>query len=304
MKNKGFTLIELLGVVIILAVIFVLVFPVTSNIVSQSKETVYQKQIHDILTAAYNFSLKNINYLPEKNNTHFVTLGELKYEGLIDVNIKNSKTNEFLDDDLVISISNVGNNYKYSNKKAKLEGEYLYKIEEPITNKDLLPEINLNGLKQNTDGNYIIPLDLNKTLDEIDVIAISHDGVDITNKVTKYILFNEKLVENIDSSKSSVYKIKYSVVDDNGYSNMATLNVIIADTIPPTLNDMGNITIDKYVTNYDLLSGVNCEDNSGYCYIDISGEIDYGVIGKYIIEYNVKDPSGNTSIYKRLITIE
>lgn len=304
MKNKGFTLIELLGVVIILAIIFVLIFPVASNIVSQSKETVYEKQIHDILTAAYNLTLKNINYLPESNNTYFVTLGELKYEGLIDINIKNPETNDFFSDDLVISISNVGNNYKYSNKKTKLEGGYLYKIEEKVNNKELLPKIKLVGLKQNTDGNYIIPLDLNKTLDDIEIIATSHDNIDITDKVKKYILIGEKAVDTIDTSKSNIYKIKYSVVDAQGYSNMTTLNVIIADSIPPILNNIENITIDKYTTTYDLLNGVSCEDNSGYCDIDFSGEIDYGVTGKYIIEYIVKDPSGNTATYKRLITIE
>ena len=53
MKNKGFTLVEVLGVIVILAVIFVLVFPSVKNVLSQSKETVYDTQINKIF---YNFS--------------------------------------------------------------------------------------------------------------------------------------------------------------------------------------------------------------------------------------------------------
>lgn len=304
MKNNGFTLIELLGVVIILAVIFILVFPSVTNILLQSKETVYQKQINDILTAAYNFSLKNINYLPEKNNKSYVTLGQLKYEGLVEVNIKNPETNEIFEDNLVISIHNVGANYKYSNNKSKLEGDYLYTIEEQITDKTLIPKISLDGLSQNSDGNYIMTLDLNEEFDKINFTATSYDDVDLTSEVKKYILINETAVENIDSSKSGIYKVNYSVVDDNGYANSIILNVIIADTISPTLSNLDSVTINKDVTNYDLLNNVTCEDNSGYCDITTSGKIDYGVIGKYIIEYTAQDPSGNTTTQKRVITIE
>ena len=53
MKNKGFTLVELLGVVVILVVIFLLVFPSVNKILFTSKKTVYQTQINKILNAAY-----------------------------------------------------------------------------------------------------------------------------------------------------------------------------------------------------------------------------------------------------------
>ena len=52
------------------------------------------------------------------------------------------------------------------------------------------------------------------------------------------------------------------------------------------------------------MNNVTCSDNSGYCDIEFSGEIDFGVIGKYIITYTAKDPSGNTTTKKRVITIE
>lgn len=305
MKENGFTLVELLGVIVILALIMLLVFPTVNNILSQSKDTVYQKQINRILSSAYDFSLKNIKYLPEYNQKSYVTLGELKYEGMIDVDIKNPDTNEKFKDNLVISIHNVGSNYKYSNSNAKLEGDYLYTLEfDKLNDLSLLPKITLDGLTQNSDGNYILVLDLNETFVDINYTATSTDGINLTDRVKKYITLNDSAIDNIDTSKSNIYKINYTVVDDNGYANTSILNIIIADTIAPTIILPENNIINKDVTNFDLMNGVSCEDNSNYCDITTSGEIDYGVIGKYIITYTAKDPSGNTTTKKRVITIE
>lgn len=305
MKEKGFTLVELLGVIVILAVIMLLVFPTVNNILSQSKDTIYQKQINSILSAAYDFSLKNIKYLPEYNQKSYVTLGELKYEGMIDVDIKNPDTNEKFKDNLVISIHNVGASYKYSNSNAKLEGDYLYTLEfDKLNDLSLLPKITLNGLQQNSDGNYILTLDLNEDFTDINYTAISTDGVNLTNKVKKYITLDDFTVDSLDTSKSNIYKINYTVIDDNGYANTSILSIIIADTIAPAITLPENSTINKDVTTFNLMNGVSCEDNSNYCDIEFSGEIDFGVIGKYIITYTAKDPSGNTSTKKRVITIE
>lgn len=308
MKEKGFTLVELLAVLVILAIIFVLVFPSVSNILSQSKDTIYQSQINNILSATYDFSLKNINYLPEYNKKRYITLGELKYEGIIDVDIKDPNTNENFPDNLVVSISNVGANYQYSDKNAKLKGNYLYKVEIEQLNdssiKNLLPTIALENLVQNSDGNYIKILDLNDEIIDVNYVATSYDGKDITNKVKKYILMNDITVNNIDTSSPNIYKIKYSVVDDNGYANTSTLNIIIADSIPPNITLPNNNKISKDITTFDLMLGVTCEDNSNYCDITTTGEIDYGVVGKHVITYTAKDPSGNTTTKERIITIE
>ena len=44
--------------------------------------------------------------------------------------------------------------------------------------------------------------------------------------------------------------------------------------------------------------------NSGKCEIKVVGDINFGVAGKNIIEYRATDPTGNTTIIKRVITIE
>lgn len=306
MKNKGFTLVELLAVLIILAILFVISVPLMTEILDQSKNTLYKKQIDTILDGTYDYSLKHINYLPKNNNTSYITLGELKYEGIVDYNLTDPNTNKRFSDELVISINKVGTGYKNSDIHAKLKGDYLYSVEVDKLNesKALKPIITLDGLKKNSDGNYILTLDLNQEFTNINYSAFSVNGVDLTENVKKYILLNDVPTDNITTADSGIYKVHYTVVDDNGYANTAILSVIIADTTLPVITFPEENRISKDITSFDLLKNVSCEDNSGYCDIEFAGEIDYGVVGKYIITYTAKDPSGNTSAKKRVITIE
>ena len=224
----------------------------------------------------------------------------------VDYDLTDPETNERFKNELVISINKVGTGYKNSDIHAKLKGDYLYIVEVDKLKeaKNLKPIITLDGLTKNTDGNYILTLDLNQEINNIAYSAISANVVDLTKKVKKYILLNDIPTDNITTTNSDIYKVHYTVVDNNGYANTATLSIIIADTTIPTITLPNTNKIGKDVTNFDLLKNVTCEDNSGYCDIEFSGEIDYGVVGKYIITYTAKDPSGNTSIKKRVITIE
>ena len=162
MNNKAFTLVELLAVIVLLMVIFLLVSPAITNVVKQSKDTVYNTQINTILKSAYDYTLKNTNSLPSLGNKSYITLGELKTFGLIDANIIDPSTSQLFPDNLVISISYVSTNSSYDKSIAMLEGNYLYKVEfEKLENKNLLPTINLSGINKNSNGDYIIVLDLN-----------------------------------------------------------------------------------------------------------------------------------------------
>ena len=305
MNNKAFTLIELLGVLIIISIISILVFPAVSNIINESKDTIYQAQINAILKSAYDFSIKNTSYLPSVGEKKFVTLAELKINGLIDIDIKDPITEQKFRDDLVISIEKVGTNYNYDKKVSKLEGSYLYKVE--LDNHDdssLLPVITLNGLTKNSDGNYILILDLNDEFNAISYTATSNSGKNLTNRVKTYITVDDIATDEIDTSESNIYKMYYIVVDNEGYSNMSILSIIIADTTKPIISLPSNNKISTSVSSMDLLDGVTCEDNSGYCDISVSDSINYGTPGKYIVEYTATDPSGNTTTSRRVITIE
>ena len=309
--KKGFTLVELLGVIVVLTVIFLLVFPSVNNIISTGEDTVYQTQINKILNATYDFSLKNTNYLPNKKEKKYITLGQLRREGLIDVNLENPENNANFKDNLVISIYNVGANYEYTNKNSKLEGDYLYTVEKINDNKVLIPTISLESnkvtLTKTSDNNYNIVLNIGEEFNlenDLSVTATSSNKKDLTADVKKYITHNNQIVDNISLDQSGVYKVSYSVVDEDGHANLIYLIIIIGDNETPIISGLKSITIGKDVKELDLLKDITCEDNSGYCDITTSGTIKFGVPDKYIIEYTAQDPSGNTITMKRVITVE
>lgn len=308
MKNRGFTLIELLAVIVLLVIIFIIIVPNVTRIVNDSKDTIYQNQINTILNAAYDLTIKNTKYLPEKNNKIFITLGELKRKGLVGSNIKNPNDRKDFSDDLVISITNVGNNYKSKNKYSKSNGNYLYALEiELMESSNYIskkPRIELIGLTPNSEGNYVTNIDINGFFNDVNYMATSSDGRDLTSNVIVNITKDDTLVEKIDTSKAGIYHISYTVIDDNGYSRTITRSVIVFDNTSPTIIIPEETKISINVTDFDLMKDVSCEDNSGDCKITTTGEISFGVSGKYVIEYTAKDSSGNTSTLKRIITIE
>lgn len=89
MEKKGFTLVELLGVIIILTLLVLLVFPNIINSV-KSSSTKTNKLTEDLIYRATDlFIEKNNNYFPKlKGNKYVVTLEELVEEGLLKSPIK------------------------------------------------------------------------------------------------------------------------------------------------------------------------------------------------------------------------
>lgn len=303
MDKKGFTLVELLAVIILLAIIFVLTFPAVEKVIFQGRDVVSNSQINTILDAAYDLSLQNVELLPDSGKTTFITLADLKKAGLIESDITDPETKKLYSDSLVISIKNVGSGYKYTSENAKLKGDYLYTV---ILNpsEEHKPTITLSSLTRNSEGNYVTQINLNSTFTDVSYTATSSDGVDLTSRVVVSITFNNTVVSEVDTSKLGIYKINYTVVDDYGYSTTVVRSVIITDTELPVLILPENTTISTSETEFDLLEGVTCTDNSGECDITTSGTIEFGVVNKYTIVYTAQDPTGNTTTSERIITIE
>jgi len=311
MKEQGFTLVELLGVLIILAVIFMIITPTVSNIITESKETIYKKQINTILTAAYDFSLKNISYLPDEDkniNTTYVTVGELKYEGLIDVNITNPNTNEAFPDNLVISIEKKSEENNIEDPYM-IEGNYLYTLKlSKLNDTSAAPKILLKNNEKEiaiNNGIYILPLNLN---DEVELSATA-ENEELNSKIKQYILLNNKIVDSIDTSKFGIYKINYSLVDNTGNANALTLSVVIGDTVVPTIifpeeNSISIEGIDEGKLEEFIKKDVICTDNSGFCDIEYpSVSVDELTSTGTTIEYKAIDPSGNSITQERTIKI-
>lgn len=300
MNKRGFTLVELLAVIIILGIISTIISIAISDVLNNSKNTINNIQINDILSSAYDYSLKKLKLLPDEGETNYILLNELKKYGFIENNITDAKTKKEFSNDLVISIRNVGINYKNTDKMARLNGRYLYKIES-ITEEDKKPKIIFEGYESVP---VIIKLNIKDDFEKLDVSAKSFDGDDLTKKIIKNITFNSNNIDKIDTSKIGIYYIDYCVVDKIGNSTCERINITIIDEEEPELTIPDSVTISTSVSSYNLMDGVKCEDNSGICEIEIEEDIKYGEPGKYIVYYKAYDPSGKTVTKKRVITIE
>lgn len=96
MKQKAFTLIELLGVIVILGLLALIIYPVVNNVIQNNKGKLYNENISRIEKVAYNWSLENDNLL-SKDEDYTLTLAQLKQGGYLkDEEIKNVKTGEAL----------------------------------------------------------------------------------------------------------------------------------------------------------------------------------------------------------------
>lgn len=304
MNKKGFTLIEMIAVLALTVVILALILPTVSTVLVQSEDTVYAVKINTILKSAYDYTLKNVEYLPEYGNTKYITLAHLKQSNLIDSDITNPISKELFLDNLVISIRNVGSNYKEKLTDSLIKGDYLYRIENEFmgSNKfiDSAPIIDFPAYDNNQ---VIFNINVGDQYDDVEYTATASTGEDLYNRVVEIITYNKKRVNKVDTGKPGIYYVSYSVIDDNGYSASEKVSIIISDSEVPNLIIPDNLTISKDVKKINLMKGVVCQDNSGDCEITIIGDINYGTPGKYIIEYKANDPSGNTKTAKRVITV-
>lgn len=116
MKRNGFTLIEVLTVIIILGVIGLIVMPVVTNSLKESKDDLYEVQISNIREASKTWAADNIYTLPtETNGSVIVTLETLQSEGYIDEGTKNPKTDElFNTTETCVKVSYNGKKYTYT----------------------------------------------------------------------------------------------------------------------------------------------------------------------------------------------
>ena len=93
MKNKGFTLVELLAILGVLAVITLITVPIIDSTIKKNKEKLYNSQINSIKASLKTWGDDNIESLPVDENTPLnITLGRLKSDGFVDIDIKNPKT--------------------------------------------------------------------------------------------------------------------------------------------------------------------------------------------------------------------
>lgn len=120
MKKRGFTLVELLAVLVVLAVISTIAFPIVNNIIDESEEKAYKQQIKTIEKAAKNWSTDNSNLLVEiddndefVNKSCYITLDRIKYEGYLETNDTINPIDDSNMNNYVVELNYDSNSHQY-----------------------------------------------------------------------------------------------------------------------------------------------------------------------------------------------
>lgn len=286
--KKGFTLVELLAVIIILGAIFAITFPLVTDNIRKTEEKAFNLQKEQIIAAAKDMVIKEYVVIPDKQS---ITLyvGELKRKGLLPIKMINAKTKLTISNESNVVISRENNSYSYDVNIIDLE-------EESTENNENAPVIRLNG-------NYVEYVEINTEYVEKGGTAYSNTGSSLP--LNLQIKSNDNEGGEIYTSKLGTYKLIYSATDDNnGLTTTSIRTVVVRDTIPPVIYFPENNIVKVSELNGSYVEkGVYAIDNS-----NIGINVTYvsslsNVPGKHVILYTAKDPSGNTTNAKRVITV-
>lgn len=285
--KKGFTLVELLAVIIILGAIFAITFPLVTDNIRKTEEKAFNLQKEQIIAAAKDMVIKEYVVIPDKQSITLY-LGELKRKGLLPIKMINAKTKLTISNESNVVISRENNSYSYDVNIIDLE-------EESTENNENAPVIRLNG-------NYVEYVEINTEYVEKGGTAYSNTGIPL--KLNLQIKSNDNGGEEIETSELGTYKLIYSATDKNGLTTTSIRTVVVRDTIPPVIYfPEDNIVKVSELNGSYVEEGVYAIDNSNdkinvTCVSSLSN-----VPGKHVILYTAKDPSGNTTNAKRVITV-
>lgn len=109
-SEKGFTLVEVLAVVMILSITYLVVTPLITGSIKESKDKLYEIQLENIKSAA---RLHMINFDLEDGETTTITLDALKKYGLVEKDIKNPKTGNEFNSCMLVKVKRIGDIYEY-----------------------------------------------------------------------------------------------------------------------------------------------------------------------------------------------
>ncbi len=114
-NEKGFTLVELLAVLVILAFIALIAFPIVTGIINNSREKLSEEQFNRLEEAVKSYTTKNV-----AEDEACVSISELKSGGYLEnVEIKNPDTGETINGIYHIIWDTDHNQYTYQYDGSK-----------------------------------------------------------------------------------------------------------------------------------------------------------------------------------------
>lgn len=276
--KKGFTLIELLGVLVLLTALTLIIVPIISNSIDDSKEKLYKEQIESIKTSLN--AWMSDHQRPNEGESITLSLSQLKEEGLVKIDIKNPISGELFPNDMILKIVNTNNIIEYV-------------IEENGTDQNdytVIPKIKVNG-------DVLEYVEINTEYKELGATAKSASNETLSN-----IVIN--MDPNFDITKLGNYLVSYTITDNN-YTNVAYRTIVVRDTTGPIIEFDGDLTLKlSQVNSYDFKKDITITDNSGEEIEDVVVSDNIGLlIGSYTVTYQATDSSGNTTTKLRKVIV-
>ena len=220
--KKAFTLVELLGVIIVLAVIALITFPIIDNSIQKSRQSALERTIENIERAAYSYSVEyDLGYSAEQQ---VLELSELISKGFIS---KEEHINPVTDEELKGCVL-----YNWDETKKQYKFEYA----DPCEITETLPTMTLAYDNNYINGNGWI----NRNM------MVSLNG---TGSKFYYCLSDSECDPIIEENKPNGTKILTNegtnvicakAVNSHGESDVVCTEELKIDKTPPTI---GSITV-------------------------------------------------------------
>ena len=174
MKKRGFTLVELLAVIVILAIVSLIIFPIVTKEIASSKKDLYDIQIKNIIKAAKDMVLDDPTLLDSTHLTPtFISIEDMQSRTnnkgvyyLEKGKVKNPNpqkddgSDEFLNGTVVITYDINTNSYEYAYEektKVELQNEFGESASKTIIlNNDILSNEEESGLFEDITSNKYI----------------------------------------------------------------------------------------------------------------------------------------------------
>lgn len=197
---------------------------------------------------------------------------------------------------------NASNEIQGKTFKARVAVDSIQNVEDGYV-ADTVPIIYLN---KDSSGNQDIKLKKNELYTELGVAKIEDDQDVLSANQVKvsyeyYDGVNISTVDSVDTSKTGIYYVIYSVTDSGNNVGKKVRVVTINNTdITPTITLNGDSIISLFQNSTYTELGVTVENNN---HVLIIGNVNSSVPGTYIIRYIVIDGNGNLNSVVRTVIV-
>ena len=165
-------------------------------------------------------------------------------------------------------------------------------ITRKIVYKDLVPPvITLTGESEMT-------VELGQAFEEPGVTAADDCDGDLTEQIT--------VEGSVDTQTTGTYTLTYRVQDSYGNEAEEKRTVTVADLTPPVITLRGDSRIYVKIGEGFSDPGVTASDNVDgdiTAQVRVSGGVDTGSMGTYVLNYTVTDAAGNTAAASRSVYV-